>query len=65
MSHSSKIDVKTRVAEIQQVADSLQSGWLARPSLDNPRRSTWEAKCREELKKLKLELSDLQKQQTE
>lgn len=53
MSHSSKIDVKTRVAEIQQVADSLQSGWLARPSLDNPRRSTWEAKCREELKKLK------------
>lgn len=49
-----QLDTKTRVARIRDVCDTLQSAWLARPSLDHPQRAVWEQGCRDELLNLKV-----------
>ncbi len=47
------IDTNTRVARIRDLCNTLQSAWLARPSLGDPLRAVWEGKCHEELIRLK------------
>ncbi|KAI0693050.1 hypothetical protein C8T65DRAFT_744893 [Cerioporus squamosus] len=47
------MDITTRISRIRDLTGSIQAGWLARPGLDHPKHLAWEAKCREELIKLK------------